>query len=312
MPLVVFTPSFERPLYRSLGAGGAPEDITIVGAGSVTESFARLRSTPGAHVVLDLADCTTTTLQQLSATHAKRVVLVSHTIEREWMIPVMAPSFAALVARRTVEAGEIFELLQRIARRDTPGLEQHLGAGATMGEMMLTSSGQRVEAVDRMTSNLETLHLDERLITRAQTIVDEFLLNALYSAPTDAAGTPLFIDRDRRDIVSPPSPVRFRWGHDGTRIAVSVVDEFGSLPRRTLLRHVCKGFFVTTQEEIDLKRPGAGLGLAMALRAANGLIFNVQPNRRTECVGIVDVGGFRKLERQKSLRILFAGSEENG
>src|ERR1044071_10165069 len=67
-------------------------------------------------------------------------------------------------------------------------------------------------------------------------VCEELLMNALYDAPVDALGRPMFADidpHDRKDSRS-PRPVSIRYAATEHAFAVAVRDRFGRLAKNTI------------------------------------------------------------------------------
>ena len=115
-------------------------------------------------------------------------------------------------------------------------------------------------------------------------------MNALYDAPIDASGTPLFhhVDvKERVDKLS-PRPVSIRYAVAEDSFAVSVRDRFGRLEKATILRYIEK--CLRSSDQIDRKTYGAGLGLYLVANAAASYLVNVAYGIATEVVCTFDRG----------------------
>ena len=64
--------------------------------------------------------------------------------------------------------------------------------------------------------------------------------------------------------------------------AIEVSDRFGSLDRDTILRALGK-------HDIREDGGGAGMGISLAYRSCDHLVFNLAPGRQTEIVALIDV-----------------------
>jgi hypothetical protein len=106
----------------------------------------------------------------------------------------------------------------------------------------------------------------------------------VHNAPVDDAGVHYRKDlrRDAELALDGRHQLRVRWGCDSRYVAIEVGDAFGSLDRDTALAALA------TQHARD-GGAGAGLGLAMAYRSCDHLVFNLAPGRRTEVIALVDV-----------------------
>src|SRR5262249_53611289 len=78
-----------------------------------------------------------------------------------------------------------------------------------------------------------------------------------------------------------------QYACDGKRFAVSVRDAFGTLERATVLRYLYK--CLHSDQQIDRKAGGAGLGLYLMTNAASDVYFNVLPGVATEATCVFDL-----------------------
>jgi len=76
--------------------------------------------------------------------------------------------------------------------------------------------------------------------------------------------------------------VQLRWGCDARYLAVEVTDGFGSLDRETILRALAKN-------DVRETGGGAGMGIALAYRSCDHLVFNLAPGKRTQIIALIDV-----------------------
>lgn len=79
-----------------------------------------------------------------------------------------------------------------------------------------------------------------------------------------------------------------RYACDGLLMAVSVEDPFGSFHRETILKYLesnYEGRAGILQEE----KGGAGRGLFLIIETADLVVFNINPNIRTEVIAIFNI-----------------------
>jgi hypothetical protein len=121
--------------------------------------------------------------------------------------------------------------------------------------------------------------------------IDEMLMNALYDAPVDGEGKPLFADVPVRERVLLKSNEKavLQYACDGDRFCVSVRDSFGSLQKSTVLAYLDKCLHATGAEQIDRKAGGAGLGLYLIANAATEIYFHIFEGAATEVVCTFDL-----------------------
>jgi|GEM_PF-816634 len=192
--------------------------------------------------------------------------------------------------------------VQKIVRRDFFGAEKYLRAGATIAQFPITSSK------DREPLHNETFHfalecgLSQSIANSARQIVQEMLLNAIYDAP-NAAGRHEVKERSGRPVdLAPSDHGRLQLGYDGEILAVSVWDPFGLFKRDTFFNYARKALFRANSEEIiDTKIEGAGLGLMTVYLRSHGLVCNVNQGHGTEVIALIDTGtkvrDFEKIPR---------------
>ena len=134
------------------------------------------------------------------------------------------------------------------------------------------------------------LGASRRSVAALEQAVDELLLNALYDAPTDAAGTPRYVGlspKERLQITAQPGEAaQVRFAADARRLVVAVRDPFGRLLRSTVLRYFrrCAEAQLARQSPLEQKMGGSGVGLFLVLGAASELFFRLRPGRFTEVV----------------------------
>jgi hypothetical protein len=132
-------------------------------------------------------------------------------------------------------------------------------------------------------------------------------MNALYDAPADESGNPLFAEVDlkaRLEKLS-PRPVSIRYAATELGFAVSVRDRFGRLDKATVLRYIDK--CLHSPEQIDRKIYGAGLGIYLIANAATQFVMNVAPGMASEVVCTFDRKGARGLLRTVSMFLYPSG-----
>src|SRR5262249_3272079 len=108
-------------------------------------------------------------------------------------------------------------------------------------------------------------------------------------APVDQDGKPIFQDVPTRTRIAlrTEQVVVVQYAFDGSRFAVSVRDEFGSLDRDTVLRvlHKC----LHAEQPVDRRASGAGVGLYLMASSASTVYFHVAPGVATEVVCVFDL-----------------------
>jgi CheY-like chemotaxis protein len=189
-----------------------------------------------------------------------------------------------LVHQMPILAEELVITAQKLIRRDLFGVEKYLLWGTQLTEITLTRGSQRPDLVAQLADQVRSLGQSARVGSMAMLVADELLSNAVHNAPRDADGA-----HYRRDLLRSEElelderhQVRLRWGCDARYLAIEVTDRFGSLDRDTILASLAKN-------DVRESGGGAGMGIALAYRSCDHLVFNLAPGVRTEIIALIDV-----------------------
>jgi CheY-like chemotaxis protein len=189
-----------------------------------------------------------------------------------------------LVHPMPVLAEELTITAQKLIRGDLFGAEKYLLWGTELHEATLTRASQRPEIVAQLANEVRALGQSARVASMAMLVADELLSNAVHNAPIDASGTHYRRELSRADELELDArhQVRLRWGCDARYFAIEVTDPFGSLDRDTILQSLAKN-------DVRESGSGAGMGIALAYRSCDHLVFNLAPGSRTEIIALIDV-----------------------
>jgi CheY-like chemotaxis protein len=189
-----------------------------------------------------------------------------------------------LVHPMPVLAEELTVTAQKLIRRDLFGAEKYLMWGTELHERQVTRSTQRSHLVQEISDAVRGRGQSARVASMAMLVADELISNAVHNAPVDARG--VHVRRDMpRDVDIPlegRDTVRMRWGCDARYVAIEVTDQYGSLDRETILGALAKN-------DVRDTGGGAGMGISLAYRSCDHLVFNLAPGKRTEIIALVDV-----------------------
>ncbi len=192
--------------------------------------------------------------------------------------------------------------LQKLIRSDFFGVEKYLRTGARILSFPITSSKDRDQLHQETTSFATSCGLSQSIALTAKQIVQEMLLNAIYDAP-NAAGHRQPKERSGHPVdLAVKDQGRLELGFDGEILAISVWDPFGLFKRETFFNYARKALFRANSEDIiDTKVEGAGLGLMTVYLKSHGLVCNVDPGHATEVMALIDTGtkvrDFEKIPR---------------
>jgi hypothetical protein len=202
----------------------------------------------------------------------------------------------------------VFVTAQKLLTGDIFGIEKYLPAGTPVEYARIRDFEGRGRAIDTVLAFAEQAKMRRQVRTAIGAVCEELLMNALYDAPVDAQGNPVFADVDphaRKDVLS-PRPVSIRYAATEAGFAVAVRDRFGRLAKNTILAYIEKCIHSPTQ--IDRKTYGAGLGLYLVANAAATYVVNVAYGIATEVVCTFDRGAKTPL-RQVGLFVHPSGAD---
>jgi len=178
--------------------------------------------------------------------------------------------------------------VQKFVTGDLFGIEKYLPQGTEVHLTRLREYKGRTAAIDEVLAYAEKIGVRRQVRSAIGQVCEELLMNALYDAPVDESGNPIFAEvdlKERLDKLS-PRPVSIRYAATEKGFAVSVRDRFGRLDKATVLRYIDK--CLHSSQQIDRKTYGAGLGIYLITNAATQFVLNVAPGMATEVVCTFD------------------------
>lgn len=150
-----------------------------------------------------------------------------------------------------------------------------------------------VKQIDDIARNLGA---ERREATTVATAAHELLMNAMYDAPVDESGQPLFaFDRTAEVALSDRQRPTFRFAVSPTYLALDASDPFGRLPRSRFFDGVLRG--LSGEAVLDTTHGGAGLGLYTLLTAGSVLRVELRPMRETHVSWMLRRGRARDPDR---------------
>jgi CRP-like cAMP-binding protein/CheY-like chemotaxis protein len=173
----------------------------------------------------------------------------------------------------------------KLLSKDLFGIEKYLAWGADIRELTLNSSEKRREINDTVKEHFKSLGVRSSLLDRLDISFEEMLMNAVYDAPTNKAGKPLYnhLPRTEKITLSDEHTAKIRYGCDGLYAAVSVADPFGALSKKVLIDYV-ESCYHGRAGSMNAEKGGAGRGLHMLIESSDLTIFNVKKNVKTEVI----------------------------
>jgi hypothetical protein len=194
-----------------------------------------------------------------------------------------------IVGDEDLEHG-VYVTAQKLLTGDIFGIEKYLPQGTPVHYARLRDFEGRGKAIQTVLDFAEESKIRRQVRSAIGQVAEELLMNALYDAPVDADGKPIFAEVDPHDRTKTrsPRPVSIRYAATEDMFAVAVRDRFGRLAKNTILAYIDK--CLHSPNQIDRKTYGAGLGLYLVANAAATYVVNVAYGIATEVVCTFDRG----------------------
>jgi hypothetical protein len=256
-----------------------------------------------------------------------RVLLMTGKVDRKALASLFGEHGLSNVLARDgdVDAEELLVTTEKILRGDVFGLDKYFAAGSTRREIVVKSSEQRDNILSETRDFALAIGAQGRFAELFCSACDELVTNALYNAPVDRAGARRFAQLSRTVQVNLDAgeEAKVTLISDGRRVGISVLDKFGSLEPNTITQYLAKclrrgddqvddkeGGAGLGDDQVDDKEGGAGLGLFYVFEAVSHFVVNIEPGRRTETIGLLDISRRYKefVSRPKSVNIFVVGS----
>jgi hypothetical protein len=234
-------------------------------------------------------------LEKVCAT-AQVVCMVPQTTDLATMAFLVADPRCNHVVQHDGEHG--LDLMTCTAKKlisgDLFGLDKYV-PDAELNLIRIQNYQGRSEAIDRIVAFAEENKVRRQVRQNLAQVCEELLMNALYNAPVDDHGRPLFANINPKDRLSleSPRPVSIRFFANEDLIGVGVRDRFGTLTKETVLRYLHK--CLHSRQQIDGKTLGAGLGLYLVASRAREYVINIAPGVATEAIAIFSKKGGASL-----------------
>jgi hypothetical protein len=282
-------PSMRRALKRLTTATGA-----------TTESVADLTQLPGEAPSLIVAD--------MRGAEAPRFEALERVFPGRRLVCVVGPGDFTRVGDclRLARCGSVitydehFEpddfiiTITKLLRGQIFGLQKYFPWGVTLYNMEVSSYEEKLRALDVLNAYTELAGARGGVRDRVALAAEELLMNAMYHAPVDGDGQPLYRHLPRKQLAHQhfDRSVQVSCASNGQHFAISVRDAYGSLDKETAVRFLSRA--AEAHLEPEDRTSGAGLGLASVLKSASRLIFNLAPGVGTEAIALFDLDRLEK------------------
>jgi len=209
-------------------------------------------------------DASLTRIVELFATDANVVGVVRLADEEQ---------LRTLVAR--VRSGEVFSAPLR---------------SADLHRDLVTTYADRAGVLERIRTKAQACGASRGTLDSIEQCADELLVNALFDAPVDVRGAPLFstIDPLRRTRIAFEQRVSVEYGGNGESFALVVRDGYGTLLRPVVARVLQQGVAAPT---VGRSVGGAGLGFFLIASSASQIEISVLRGIATQVTCCFALGG---------------------
>lgn len=283
----------DEQINAKMSLGGTGVDFTVLADLDVAKAVIQERA-------FDVICVNANFVELIAFAHAlhpatKFVFLTSDPIETYFQTMLKHPELSTVLSRhpddRTFTVRNIASTIRKLSGQDIFGMEKYLSWGTEVFEATVTGSEQRPELIEKLETYLDSIAIRGGLKRKCTRVAEELLMNAIYDAPTDHAGKPLYnhIDRGNPLVLKPAEYATFRYACDGTFLAVSVVDPFGGLRRSTIVNYLERCFGEKVGKVEIEGKGGGGNGLFQIIQSSSLTAFNVQPGTCTEVIALHNI-----------------------
>ncbi|HEY3354417.1 MAG TPA: PEGA domain-containing protein [Polyangia bacterium] len=280
----------ERPMQKKLAAG-------LMAAGAVVESVAAVTDLAAGKIDADLVVYTTPgpddvqlklLLDRLKE-NTKLVVVIPAADLPHMVRIVKDPRVNNVLVGDDLQAATLSGIATRVLHGDVFGVEKMMPWGVRIYSMLVGDYQEKSVAIAAISDFAGAMGVRRKYRESIEQAMDELLMNALYDAPVDQGGKPMFTEVPTKTRLSLrlEQKALVQYACDGDTFAVSVRDPYGTLTKETVVKFLEK--CLTQKDQIDRKIGGAGLGFYIIANAASQFAINSYPGVATECVVTFDL-----------------------
>jgi len=212
-------------------------------------------------------------LRQLQRDPAVRIVVVNEHGDRKAALGTIHTERVEHLVPSAIADEALFATLTKLIVGDYFGIQKYLMYGARTETWQLASPEDKPRVLDGIVRFAHSVNCHPRITDQLVQAVDEMIINALF--------------RSARGGVS-LRPVTVELGSDGRLLAVGVADEHGKLDNRDIFDGI--GAALQSQVHgVPADTAHAHLGFRIMLDALSQLSVNVDPGKKTEIIGIIDL-----------------------
>ena len=279
--LISRTPGVQAELVACLAAA---QVAAVVQEGEAFASKADI-------VLIDQRDLPPAALRDLLSQHVGRCVVLTDHDDQDNINNVLARfNVRHLIGGNGRSwAREFVIIVRKLTSPPLWGLAAYMSPEAVIETRTVAAATAINQTIDELLEHVDLHASFEAAEHFLRQTANELLTNAVYNAPVDRAShQPKYEQTDRKEkiVLLPSETVDISFATDADMIGISVSDQFGRLTREKIVRHLVK--CINNTNFIEEKRGGAGAGLYLAFYTANQFVVNVEAQRRTEILCILE------------------------
>lgn len=288
--------AFAKQLGTALrAAGGAVEvhqNLDGLGRGELQAALVVV------HIDGDLAEAAEQLAARLGGDGRLIAILPRPDLNRTIAIMGRSERIAGVLNAEHFKSSDLTSMATRLLAGDIFGLEKLVPWGTKIYSQLVGDYQEKSLCIAQVSEFAELMGVRRKYREAVEQVVDEMLMNALYDAPVDDQGKQIFAEIPTKTRISlrMEQKVVVQYACDDRTFSVSVRDSFGTLDRATVVRYIDK--CLHSEQQIDRKTGGAGLGLYLMANSTSRMFFNVLPGVATEAVCSFDLDS-PKVQLQK-------------
>lgn len=277
----------KQKLIAKMALGGTGVCLDI--ASSVEEGNRLLEENPYDIICTNAELIELVSVAQQKNPNIFSVFMTSENVSSYFSLLQQYPALSNIVSRneedRTFTLKNISTTISKLINHDLFGLEKYLNWGVEVFQHPIVDSSTRSGLVEQMEAYFQKLGVRRSILNKCALVAEELLMNAIYDAPTDAEGKPLYNHLPRTESVylKPGEQGKFRYACDGLLLGISVEDPFGAFDRQTILDYL-ESCYSGQAGTLQQNKGGAGRGLFQIMQISDLVIWNVKAKVKTEVI----------------------------
>ena len=286
----------------------SPDHINIYEGDSLAEAKSLLENTHFDIVVTNVPSVEIFSTVRSKLPHATTILITDTSMEK-YSVSLDGKEDIFLdhvIANRYPQKWTINELrvtLKKMTSHDLFGIGKYMEPGSFINSQIITRSADRDVYNKLVMKTAEDAGLSQHLSKLIFGITEELLMNAIYDAPV-ASGNTYYHELPRTTSIElkPHEYSTLSYAFDCNTFAIAVQDPFGALKRDKFFQYLKKVISrADATHLIDSKKGGAGLGLFKILYSSHSLVCNIEAQKRTEVIALIDahhqIRDFSKMPR---------------